>query len=57
MTIIIPIEVLKEADGEDIQYILKQVGMDDQMLRQLIMTYPISHIGELLAEKLELAGQ
>lgn len=41
----------KEIDGETMQYIIESLGMDDQMLRQLIMTKPISQVEELLTEK------
>ena len=42
-------------DGETMQYILESVGMDDQMLRQLIMSNPQSETIDLLAEKIELS--
>jgi hypothetical protein len=42
-------------DGETMQYILESVGMDDQMLRQLIMRNPQSDTIDLLAEKIELS--
>ena len=29
-----------EVDGETMQYIIEKVGMEDQMLKQLILTYP-----------------
>jgi hypothetical protein len=31
-------------DGETMQYILNKVGMEDQMLRQLIMSQPIDEV-------------
>jgi hypothetical protein len=31
-------------DGETMQYILKELGMEDQMLRQLIMSQPIDEV-------------
>lgn len=40
-----------EVDGETMQHILEQVGMDDQMHRQLIMTKPIENTKNLLEEK------
>ena len=43
-----------DVDGETMQYILEQVGMSDQMLRQLIMSNPESDTRELLIEKTEL---
>jgi len=41
-------------DGETMQYILKEVGMEDQMLRQLVMSNPESDTKDLLEEKREL---
>ena len=41
-------------DGETMQYILESVGMDDQMLRQLIMSNPQSDTIDLLQEKIKL---
>ena len=43
-----------DVDGETMQYILQQVGMEDQMLRQLVMSNPESDIKDLLEEKKEL---
>ena len=31
-------------DGETMQYIVRSVGMEDQMLRQLMMTQPINDV-------------
>ena len=39
-----------EVDGETMQHILEQVGMDDQMHRQLVMSKPIESTKELLEE-------
>ena len=33
-----------DVDGETMQYIIKSVGMEDQMLRQLMMTQPINDV-------------
>ena len=41
-------------DGETMEYILEQVGMTDQMLRQLIMNNPETDTKDLLQEKMEL---
>lgn len=43
-----------DVDGETMQHILEQVGMDDQMHRQLVMSKPIKSTKELLEEKEEL---
>jgi hypothetical protein len=41
-------------DGETMQYILKQVGMDDQMHRQLVMSFDTKETLELLEEKKQI---
>jgi hypothetical protein len=40
-----------DIDGERMQYILEQIGMDDQMHRQLIMSKNLSDSEILLEEK------
>jgi len=42
-----------QVDGETMQYILEQVGMQDQMLKQLIMTQPIEEVRYLIEEREE----
>jgi len=51
------INTLKEVDGETMENIIREVGMEDQMLRQLIMTMPVDQIEYLVAERKELDGQ
>lgn len=46
-----------ETDGETLEYIIRQIGMEHQMLRQLIMTMPVEEIEDLLAERRELASR
>jgi hypothetical protein len=41
-------------DGETMQYVLEQVGMQDQMLRQLMMSQPIEDVINLYYERREL---
>ena len=50
------IKMLNEinVDGETMEYILNQVGMEQQMLRQLIMSSPIEWSVRLLNEKVNL---
>ena len=50
------IEQLKyiEVDGETMQYILQRVGMQDQMLKQLIMSQPIEEVKDMYYERREL---
>jgi len=43
-----------EVDGETMQYILEKVGMEDQMLRQLVMSQPISEVEYMYQERKEL---
>ena len=52
------IQFLKEmdVDGETMQYILEQVGMEEQMLRQLVMQVGPEHLRDLIKEKVELLG-
>lgn len=47
------INMLKDinVDGETMQHIIEQVGMTDQMLRQLIMSNPESDTNDILEEK------
>ena len=40
-------------DGETMQYILQQTGMEWQMLRQLVLTMPMEQINYLLEEREE----
>jgi len=43
-------------DGEIMQYILEQVGMEEQMLRQLVMQAGPENLRDLIKEKVELLG-
>jgi hypothetical protein len=42
-----------DVDGETMQYILEKVGMEEQMLRQLVMSSPYTCTSDLLEEKVE----
>ena len=48
---------LMEVDGETMQYILKETGMEWQMLRQLILSMPIEQVKYLMEEREDLFGQ
>jgi hypothetical protein len=50
------IDQLKEVDvdGETMEYIIKQVGMEQQMLRQLVLTSDAVELLELVKEKANL---
>jgi hypothetical protein len=43
-----------EVDGETMQYILQEVGMEDQMLRQLVLSVDDDTLVQLLQEKQSL---
>jgi hypothetical protein len=43
-----------EVDGETMQHILKETGMDWQMLRQLMLTMPIEQVEYLIEERKDL---
>lgn len=47
------IEMLRhiEVDGETMQYILARVGLEDQMLRQLLMISDLRYLNDLIEEK------
>jgi hypothetical protein len=40
-----------EVDGETMQYIIEKVGMQDQMLRQLVMSATMDDVFCLVEEK------
>ena len=46
-----------QVDGETMQYILQKTGMEDQMLRQLIMNSSETDTKDLLEEKRILSNQ
>ena len=46
-----------DVDGETMQYIIEQVGMNDQMLRQLIMSNPHTDTTNILEEKRILSNR
>ncbi len=47
------IQMLSEmdVDGETMQYIIKQVGMEEQMLRQLMLTMPLEQVEYIIEER------
>lgn len=45
------IEMLQDVDGETMEHILRAIGMDGQMLRQLILTAPMKQVERLIEEK------
>jgi hypothetical protein len=45
---------LEGVDGETMEYVLRRVGMERQMLRQLIMSMPVEEVEDLLSERREI---
>ena len=45
-----------EVDGDTMEYTIKEVGMKEQMLRQLIMSSPVRATRELFEERVSLLG-
>jgi hypothetical protein len=43
-----------DIDGETMQHILQKVGMEWQMLRQLMLTMPIEQVEYLIEERKDL---
>jgi hypothetical protein len=46
-----------DLDGEIMQRILKEVGMEWQMLRQLMLTMPIEQVKYLMEERADIEVQ
>jgi hypothetical protein len=51
------VEMLQDVDGEDMQEIIINVGMQEQMLRQLMLTMPIEQVEYLIEERKDLDSQ
>lgn len=45
------IEMLQEVDGETLESIIREIGMENQMLRQLIMKASMNDVQDLVEEK------
>jgi hypothetical protein len=43
-----------DVDGETMQYIIENLGMNDQMLRQLVLSNPQSDTYDLLQEHIRI---
>jgi len=52
------IEILKAMDvnGETMEQLIRDLGMEDQMLRQLVMKSDVDTLDQLIKEKKELDG-
>jgi hypothetical protein len=51
------IELCKDIDGCTLGYILRSIGMEEEMLLQFVMRDPQSDTIDLLNEKIELDNQ
>ena len=51
---IIYLNSIEDFDGETMEYIIEQVNMKEQMLRQLIMSSPVKDVRELFEEKISM---
>jgi len=48
------VEMLQDVDGETMELILKEIGMEWQMLRQLMLSAPMEQVEYLMEEKKDL---
>jgi len=48
------IEMLQDVDGETMELILREIGMEWQMLRQLMLSAPMEQVEYLMEEKKDL---
>jgi hypothetical protein len=51
------VEALRHADGEDLQDILNQLGMEEQLCKQLMMTQPLYIVYDMHQERLNFEMQ
>ena len=50
------VEMLQNVDGETMELILKEIGMEWQMLRQLMLSAPMEQVEYLMEEKKDLGA-
>jgi len=48
------VEMLQNVDGETMELILREIGMEWQMLRQLMLSAPMEQVEYLMEEKKDL---
>jgi len=48
------VEMLQDVDGETMELILREIGMEWQMLRQLMLSAPMEQVEYLMEEKKDL---
>ena len=46
------VDMLQHADGEDLQNVLNQLGMEEQLCKQLMMTQPLYVVYDMHNERL-----
>ena len=46
------VDMLQHADGEDLQEVLNQLGMEEQICKQLMMTQPLYVVYDMHNERL-----
>ena len=46
------VDMLQHADGEDLQDVLNQLGMEEQLCKQLMMTQPLYVVYDMHNERL-----
>jgi tetrahydromethanopterin S-methyltransferase subunit G len=51
------VKKLRKVDGETMQNILKEVGAEEQMLNQLVMSMPINDVEHIFKERMELEAK
>ena len=51
---IIYLNSIEDFDGETMEYIIEEVNMKEQMLRQLIMSSPVKDVRELFEERISM---
>jgi hypothetical protein len=51
---IIYLNSIEDFDGETMEYIIEEVNMREQMLRQLIMSSPVKDVRELFEERISM---
>ena len=48
------VEMLQDVDGETMELILREIGMEWQLLRQLMLSAPMEQVEYLMEEKKDL---
>jgi hypothetical protein len=51
------VDTLKKYDGETMEFMLREAGQENQMLRQLMMSMEWEEVKYLIQERMELEGR